>query len=78
MAKVSKKVLRELVAKVLKEQSASGAAGGYLTKYAFTNPNQKSNRATKYLKKQGFKHPGKYKSKAMDVIRWFEEINKSK
>lgn len=73
MAKISRKKLRELIHKVLEEQSASGAAGGYLTKHAFTNPKQKENRATKYLKKQGFKKPGKHKSKALDVIRWFEE-----
>ena len=78
MAKISKTKLKELITKVLEEQSASGAAGGYLTKYAFTNTNQKDNRATKYLKKQGYKKPGKYKSKAMDVIQWFEESKEIK
>lgn len=73
--KVSRKLIRELVIKAITEQSATGAVSGYLTKYAFTPPGKDSYNApgAKILKKYGFKKPPKFKSKAMDVIRYYQE-----
>lgn len=56
---ITKKVLRELVRKKLKEMSTTGAigtgAGPIRTPFAFSKPGQKTNAATKYAKKMGMK-----------------------
>lgn len=73
--KVTRKLIRELIVKAITEQSATGAVGGYLTKYAFAPPGRDSYNTpgAKILKKYGFKKPPKFKSKAMDVIRYYQE-----
>ena len=56
---ITKKVLRELVRKKLKEMNTTAAigtgAGPIRTPFAFSKPGQKTNAATKYAKKMGMK-----------------------
>ena len=70
---MTRKELREIIQRVIKEQSTTAGVGGYLTKYAFTSKgsDEYNKPGTKILKKYGFKRPPKFKSKAMDVIRYY-------
>jgi hypothetical protein len=50
-----KKYIRELVRQELEETSTSAGVPGYLTPAAFGKPGQKTNAATKYAEKEGWK-----------------------
>jgi len=47
--------IKEIVRKMLDEESASGDAGAFLTPNAFSPKGQKKNKATKYAEKMGYK-----------------------
>jgi hypothetical protein len=47
--------IKQMVRKMMDEESASGGAGGYLTPNAFAKKGQGKNAATKAAEKQGFK-----------------------
>ena len=50
-----KEYIRSLVQQELEEMSSSGAAGAYMTPNAFAKKGQKTNAATKYAEKEGWK-----------------------
>jgi hypothetical protein len=59
---MKKSYLREVIKEILDEMSTSAAAGGYLTKNAFSKKGQGKNVATKTAEKLGYKtvQPKKY------------------
>ena len=63
-----KEYIKELVRQELEETSTSAGVPGYLTPAAFGKPGQKTNAATKYAEKEGWKRaPGMPKnSKILD------------
>lgn len=50
-----KEYIEKIVKEMLSEESTSGDAGAYLTPNAFAKKGQKTNKATKYSEKMGFK-----------------------
>jgi len=65
--------IKQMVRKMMDEESASGDAGGYLTPNAFAKKGQGKNVATKTAEKQGFKVAKKpTTSKVVDYKKIFE------